>query len=240
MAGVGIDTTEVLGCPSHFINPAGDLGVRLEARYRAAPTRLSVAAASTVRRLRSVERKLFAWMRESEGLYVPQSGPTVKIWAGWKDGPTPADADKVFKFLTPLRDRLGPRASSSRADFDAVCDGRVRVFFDVVEWMDALSRCDASIGTRFHGNMLALQSAVPAVCIVHDGRTEELCGTIGLPKIPLSRFGSLDRPGEVLDSVDFDGAAFDDNRRRLAGGYAELLTRHAIVPSSLLAGLAEP
>ena len=58
-----------------------------------------------------------------------------------------------------------------------------RVFFDVAEWMAHCREYDFVIGTRIHGTMVALQAGTPALCIVHDSRTLELCETMCVPHV---------------------------------------------------------
>lgn len=62
---------------------------------------------------------------------------------------------------------------------------RMRSFFSlrVSEWMNSLRRCHLSFGGRFHGNMLALHSGVPALFLDQDKRTRELIEFHCLPSL---------------------------------------------------------
>ncbi len=68
-------------------------------------------------------------------------------------------------------------------------------FYDVDLWRAHIAQhYDFCVGTRFHGNMAALQAGIPALWIEHDMRVRELCEHLGLPSLPVSkltRFNSL-------------------------------------------------
>ena len=48
------------------------------------------------------------------------------------------------------------------------------------------SQVDFSIGTRFHGNMIALLSGVPAFIIPHDTRTLEMSKLMKIPHMTVN------------------------------------------------------
>ncbi|MEI2816247.1 MAG: polysaccharide pyruvyl transferase family protein [Microthrixaceae bacterium] len=149
LARIGVSNTLVMGCPSNFIAPNATLGSDLEPRYAAAVGRVTVAAGSTLRHLKSVERQLYRWMARSGGLWFPQSGPALELWPGW-GGWSDTAYRKVRDYVTPLAQR-----PLRRGEFDDVVSRRLRVLLDVPAWMNELRTCDAAFGTRFHGNMLA-------------------------------------------------------------------------------------
>lgn len=62
-----------------------------------------------------------------------------------------------------------------------------RQFYNMPDWFDYIrGRFGVAIGSRFHGNMSAMLSGVPALWVVHDSRTQEFCNHLGLPHVPLS------------------------------------------------------
>ncbi len=62
-----------------------------------------------------------------------------------------------------------------------------RYFCDEPAWSTYIKTQDISIGTRFHGNLIALINGIPALTIVHDSRTMEMCTLMGIPIIHLSQ-----------------------------------------------------
>jgi hypothetical protein len=232
LARIGVSNTLVMGCPSNFIAPNATLGSDLEPRYAAAVGRVTVAAGSTLRHLKSVERQLYRWMARSGGLWFPQSGPALELWPGW-GGWSDTAYRKVRDYVTPLAQR-----PLRRGEFDDVVSRRLRVLLDVPAWMNELRTCDAAFGTRFHGNMLAFQAGVPTVVLSHDARTAELCDTIGVPHVPADRLASYASPERLLRSIGFAGVEFDERRRHLAGRYRSVLAAGGIVTTEHLDRIA--
>lgn len=70
---------------------------------------------------------------------------------------------------------------------DIPCGERRRLFTNLNDWERELKyhNFDISVGTRLHGNMLAYLNNIPALWIVHDIRTYEVCETLKLPYIRL-------------------------------------------------------
>lgn len=113
------------------------------------------------------------------------------------------------------------------------------VFFDVPSWMEHYRRFDFVIGARIHGTMLALQAGVPAVCIVHDSRTLELCQTMLVPYVLAKDISTGVTRDQLPDLfAQFDAAAFDTNRRMLARRYVDFLETNGLDPVSWLRNIA--
>lgn len=92
---------------------------------------------------------------------------------------------------------------------------RFQQFYDVPSWLSFLSRggFEFSTGSRFHGNMAALQAGVPALWIVHDNRTQEFCDYLGLPNAPIEKL----RKGASFESLlddHFDTGSFNRKYRQ--------------------------
>ena len=77
-------------------------------------------------------------------------------------------------------------------------------FFDIESWTSHIARnYDFAFGSRFHGNVAALQSGIPALWLTHDIRTIELCRHFGLPNIPAENFGAYRSIQDLRDVADF-------------------------------------
>ena len=61
-------------------------------------------------------------------------------------------------------------------------------FFDTKQWQEYMCDFDFSMGMRFHGNVMALWSGIPALFISYDSRTKELCDFYSLPNINIEEF----------------------------------------------------
>lgn len=76
-----------------------------------------------------------------------------------------------------------------------------RYFCDESSWSSYIRTQSASVGTRFHGNLIALINGVPALTIVHDSRTMEMCTLMGIPTIHVSQIDVDDCSEETLQEL---------------------------------------
>lgn len=109
------------------------------------------------------------------------------------------------------------RSSTDERTFTDWLASRFRQFYSLEDWLSDMSRHRFCFGTRFHGNMVALQAGVPALWVVHDRRTEELCNHLALPWIHLSEIGDRTTIRELEDRTDY--SAFF---RKYPANYAKL------------------
>ena len=144
-----------------------------------------------------------------------------------------AEIDQIRRYLECHSDRL------PRSEFLALARERFRVFFDAGAWLELLTTFNLAIGPRIHGNLLAVQAAVPGICIRHDARTEELCRTIALPNVSVRDFLSARQPEDLVERTAFDGNAFDRTRAVLARTYRGLLVASGVGVIDELTALAE-
>ncbi len=68
-----------------------------------------------------------------------------------------------------------------------------------------MSKCGLSLGSRLHGNLVALLNGVPALTIVHDSRTLEMCTLTGAPFINILEHDTLtaDNIMGLVSELDF-------------------------------------
>jgi hypothetical protein len=84
-------------------------------------------------------------------------------------------------------------------------EDKVRVPLDPRTWIDELRGFDFAYGTRIHGNVAALLAGTPAVVLVHDSRTLELCRYFDIPYRMLSDVPADVDPAALYEGADFTG-----------------------------------
>ncbi len=119
--------------------------------------------------------------------------------------------------------------------FELPCDGqgltdhirtRFKVFYDLGAWDRYISAFDASVGGRFHGNLIALTNGVPAYIIVHDSRTREMAETMAIPHCGVEEIASPEDIFERLRSADYE--AFERTYVRMYDRYAAFLAKNGL------------
>lgn len=75
------------------------------------------------------------------------------------------------------------------------------MFFTMQEWYSYMKEeaFTFSFGGRFHGNVVAIRSGIPALWIVHDSRTRELTELFHLPSIESSEIDKIKRVEDLLE-----------------------------------------
>ncbi len=200
---LGIRNVSVIGCPS-LLN-LRDAALQRLATTRATLDKLVVGFSNNVRRhaivpdaMRVSENALFQRLLGENAYYVLQNEiPELQLMAAMEEG----DADGVTAAAERVAAAFG--VSPSRADFRRFLETRMRVFFSVEAWMGCTATMSAAIGSRFHGNIAALLSGTPALFLVHDMRTLELCELLRVPHMALDRARSADEIMQQVLAMDY-------------------------------------
>ncbi|MDP3399516.1 MAG: polysaccharide pyruvyl transferase family protein [Brevundimonas sp.] len=224
------------GCPSHFINPAPNLGHRIHAAWTSMPVPRSLSVAGGHHRwakARIIEQQLIAMMQDprSFGQYVVQSEEDmVRLARNDFDLIEPATLELLRQYLCP---------HYAMDEFKTWSRMYARAFFDINAWMDSLREADLTIGPRYHGTALAIQAEKMGVTIAVDSRTTELCMETGVPFLTAEELATkpLTRHS-IKQMIKFDPAAYDKHRLKKAKLYVDFLKSNKLVPSSYLEKLA--
>jgi len=228
------DQVEVLGCPSLFINDSPSLGKQIASKFKQKRTAvIGVAAGNPLRPVNeNLERKLLNTAVKTGGNYIVQHPlPFIKVARG-------ETSDLSSDWHTRLQSLFGQPISKANT---FIPPPNISVFFDIDAWMECLRQHDLVIGMRIHGTMLALQAGTPALCIVHDSRTEELCEIMKIPYIHarLLEESPADM-GAFMKYFEekFDPIEFDKNRAKLAGKYISLLNGSGLAATREVAAIS--
>jgi len=216
---------EIIGCPSLFINPNPGLGRKIHDRIR--PVRRIAVAAGSFRRthLLNLEKSLVDLVTKTEGAYIIQSPLEMISIARGEISSLPKSR------LSIIRNYAWSQLSEE--EFVRWTKIYAHCFFNVPDWINYLRQFDFVIGTRIHGIILALQAEVPALCIVHDSRTLELCQTMKIPFVPADQVLEGVSINDIPHLFNFDPDVFDRNRVKLAKTYVNFLHNNQLKPNSL-------
>lgn len=102
-------------------------------------------------------------------------------------------------WVFPYLQRAFSENDPTRGQYYDYINRNFHKFYTVPTWRAFMAEnYDFCLGTRFHGNMAAFQAGVPAMWVIHDLRTKELCDHLNLPSIMSS---------ELLDYSDIKQVA---------------------------------
>lgn len=234
----------VTGCPSFLMNSNVTLGKLIERRFARIKAHLaeerdfnlavtSISPWADEPEM-AIECRLITWLHDRGGIYVQQSGGVNAMRLATRRF---ASSQELANVVAWYRGRLG--AGLSTVAFDRLISEDMTTFFSVDAWRDALATCDLSLGTRYHGNALAMQCGVPSITVIHDSRTEELCESTAMPSVSKVRVMECKGLPELVDGINFDGSNYDKQRRKCARIVHDALMRFGVQPAAHLKNLSE-
>lgn len=226
------DKTVVLGCPSLFINPVNNLGALISSKFVIQPERIGVIAGNPhISALKKIEISLIRMIDKNNCAYICQHPyEMIQIGRGEVELLSQNTRDQYRQYIHP---------QLTNDEFISWCNEKARSFFAPVAWMEHLKQFDFVIGTRIHGIMLALQAGVPAVCITHDSRTQEMCETMQIPHVEAKNVIDGIKREDIPHLFNFDPVKFDKNRQFLAAGYINFFISNELNPADYLKILAK-
>ena len=209
MEDYGVTNAEVIGCPSIFLHRNRDFSVKSlnlpenpKVAFHYTPTghyRDSLAYLNTM-------------ALEFGSAYIAQSElDLVKMY----------DDDEVQYMFSYYNDgKYSPDQLKSWFLLNT------KWFFDMDTWMSFMSTLDFSVGSRFHGNMAAIQSGVPALNLVFDTRTRELCEYLNLPTMQLDEINSDTTLENLYERADY--SLFNATYATKYNAYINFLNRNGV------------
>jgi len=222
---LGVKNIRITGCPSLYrscrssikINKLNDIDRPLKIAING--SRDIVLHAGSVEIAVTVQRQLLELAIRHGYPYVLQSEkPEIAIY--YSRDPLNAEQEQQ---ISAIRTRL--RLATSVSDYVSFVRNQCKVFFDLDSWDRFIRTVDLSIGSRFHGNLIALTNGVPAIFLTHDSRTEELAALIEAPRY---RNGQLSQINAESLYHEADYSAFERRYASLYRNYKEFLDRNRV------------
>ena len=103
-------------------------------------------------------------------------------------------------------------------------ESKVRFFYRIEDWFEAMRSADIQVGSKIHGAMVALAVETPLLLLPPSWRVQEMADTMSLPALPICSWCQLTEwaanptaKGLVkLAASTFQAEAFDKTRQNLA------------------------
>lgn len=236
LAGLGINNTVVMGCPSNFINCDPGLGAGIVAR--AAARAAAAPDWSTTRSLISE----YALGHPAAPQVMAQKLHLMATSPAFYAIQTPVLMPFLFQESGDLPPRYAAAAPSgmSAGQLYSVMQAKTLHFSSVEGWMDMARTCQLSFGMRIHGTMLPLQAGVPSLLVYHDTRTTGLADSMGVPCMsPQSFIDSVAAgPAALYAHIARQMEGYDARRAHLARVMLDFVHTNGLAPHADLIRLA--
>ncbi|MCR5546581.1 MAG: polysaccharide pyruvyl transferase family protein [Lachnospiraceae bacterium] len=155
----GIYNQEIIGCPSLY--------------YWANPEHKIVKTESNLKKVLVNFRTFYGTLSVKEKHFLTYA------------------ADRKYSFVEQTLHRLEQEHCKDERYYEYVnrwMRRNINMFTEIGPWIDFTKDYDFSMGGRFHGNIVALWSRVPALFVSVDSRTEEMLDYFKLPRIQMMEF----------------------------------------------------
>ncbi len=86
-------------------------------------------------------------------------------------------------------------------------ENKVRMFTDVLSWINFCNTHSFHVGTRLHGCIASMLSGIPSCIVSHDLRIKELCEYFLIPHVDLNQFKDYTQLFDLIynfDSIKFN------------------------------------
>jgi len=201
----GYQRAQVLGCPSLFINRRRRLGAHLRRKYDALLDAHRGSASANLRIAYNIFQDPNPVMDLAMLLLVQKyEGSFVIV--------------QEISMMQQIHDRiynlLGVRFP----------DSKVRFFYRIEDWMDAMRSADIQVGSKIHGAMASLAAETPFLLLPPSWRVQEMADSMALPALPICDWCKLTEwavnPTALglvtLAASTFRAEEFDRTRQSLA------------------------
>ena len=208
----GYTGAHVLGCPSLFINRHHGLGWRLRRRYDAlfdahhnSNSSVHLRIAYNIHQTKSphMDRAMLQLVQQNEGSFVIIQ-----------------ESFNLQEIHNRIQNLLGVKFPKEK----------IRFFYRIEDWFDAVRSVDIQVGSKIHGAMVALAVETPLLLLPPDWRVQEMADAMKLPALPICGWCQLTEwaanptaKGLVtIAASTFQAEAFDARRQELACGNLDL------------------
>lgn len=223
LAHLGIKNVSITGCPSYYSTLTPEISLRTPEFHPF--FRIAVNGSRNVyghsydpAAALSLESELLRFSQRYRHDYIYQNEfPEIEILCS--ENPS----DQAFADLSTLSKRHDLRIIPEH--FAAYIRTHGRAFFDIDQWASFIQTKDLAVGTRFHGNLIALLNGVPAILWAHDSRTIEMANFMRIPYHMVDEHDLSDIRA-LYEKADF--AAFTSAYKTAYANYISFMEKNGV------------
>jgi len=235
---LGIKNYEVIGCPTYYINKNPKFKINHKAYKNFEELNISY---NYTHLNKEVDQKLVKIAFQSNSDVIGQMEYIEDYWKNKKvyKAETLTDATEKVMESWHLRRELYKSFIDDFDKFKEYLQKHFYMFYDIPEWISYIKKYDYTVGTRFHGCMLAVQNYIPALLITHDSRTSELASFCNIPHLPAEKFMKVKSFQDILDMDIINYDKFNKEYEQKFYYYVEFLRKNGVSNIEQLFGLPQ-
>jgi len=223
---IGINNAVITGCPSNFINLDMNLGgtiikkleVLLDSNMNWPDTKCFFSEFSGGHSYSGKTlKRILTLIHLSQSFYMIQTPIMYPFYLG--------ETGEIHNaYLSNMPDKLDKNLLKK------LLKTRLVGFSSIEHWLDFSRTFDFASGMRIHGNMVPLQSGIPAIVIGHDSRTNGLSATMSIPVVSPEAFIEISykNPGFLFDKMLEGYQSYDTRRAELLDIMLEFIKNNGL------------
>ena len=234
LASHGIESIPI-GCPSCYFIQTEEIEQSLSEIKSLERSNIRIGSNNTLSgHHREETAQLMAWSQENSSSYILQSeSKTIAdVYSArfgralWDPSKCTVESHKAsmenllfdYGYFNSLPDTWGERRTFFME--------KAFLFLDSTSWSNHIKEhIDIMIGSRFHGNAIAMISGKPSICIPSDWRTFELCEFHSLPMLNIEALQNTERLPKIQI---FDFNAMNKAKEAAISNFGKFLERNRL------------
>ncbi|EOS54052.1 polysaccharide pyruvyl transferase family protein [Paenibacillus barengoltzii] len=174
---MGIRNFQIIGCPTYYINKNINYKIyKSERNFNELKIALNYTNIS-----QRCDEKILKFAYEND---IDIIGQTEYVEEYWKRSLPYNFSDEKLCKKTKDKEKLYTKIL--KRDINEVKEfmrNHFDQYYDIDQWIQQIKKYNFVFGTRFHGNMIAVQNSIPSLLVTHDSRTKELAEFCNIPYI---------------------------------------------------------
>lgn len=223
----GIHNIDVIGCPSFYTSRCPTIHIKKE---NAEPIRLAVNFSRRVSshsfhpdRMRMIENEVLKLAIEKNASFIAQD--EIDEIAISYNISNSVNEEQITNYFNTI----------DRESCLSFFHNHTKFFCNYTDWSKFIRKHNFSVGTRLHGNIMALINGIPALTIAHDSRTYEICALFNNPIIHVSSLDinkiTIDLLKEAISESSFE--SFERSYALLYRRFVQFLNKNGL-PHNLM------
>nr|WP_329609988.1 polysaccharide pyruvyl transferase family protein [Microaerobacter geothermalis] len=173
---LGIKNTTIIGCPTYYLSKDINFKVKMQKINHDDSLRPALNYTNIRQKCDEIIIK-YAFNNKIDVI-----GQTEFIEDYWKKGIAINPNNSIVASLEIQKEQLYKKILGTNTDvIKAYFKDHFSQYYDIDEWAEQVKKYNFFFGTRFHGNMIAIQNGIPALLVAHDSRTKELAEFCNIP-----------------------------------------------------------
>lgn len=224
LSNMGITNFTIIGCPTLYLNKDINFKIKKDSSFNELNIALNYTDIS-----QKCDEKILQYAFNNN---LDIIGQTEYIEEYWKRGLNYNYGDITKEKALEKEKKYTKSLKVGIDEVKKYMSEHLYQFYDIDQWASHIKKYNFLFGTRFHGNMIALQNGIPSLLVTHDSRTKELADYCNIPYIEAKNLiGDIDLE-QLYSEVDY--SKFNKEYANKFHDFIEFLNKNKVTDIELI------